>query len=250
VRRATTAHVPKLIDLIYRTYRYSYAHSEWYDENNFRKVIEDKRIIALIAETNAGAVIGSLIIHFDSPQLAELGSLMTDPNYRASKAVALLAKEYVHLLRDDTFKNTIFYVELVTTHAQSQRLVNLFKFAAVGLRLSVYDRARFIGINEATRQRESHVFSVLTTRLAGKSITGYAPPQHQKIIDKLLTNTGICLSWAAEASLAIGYSHESLSSRTYWVVLMLFQSSLPKPRKACEKSIGFSIKIICLVFSS
>ena len=90
VLRATKEHVPQLIDLIYRTYRYSYFFSALYDETNFREDIAEKRRIVLIAETGDKKTIGCGIIHFATPHFAELGSLMTDPSYRNSSAVALL----------------------------------------------------------------------------------------------------------------------------------------------------------------
>jgi len=196
--RATTAHVTQLIDLIYHTYRYSYPVNDLYDEQIFRKKIEDEHIIALIVETSEGAVIGNCMISFASSFVAEIGNLMTDPHYRTTVAVTLLVKKLLQLLRDNTFKNTLFYAKLVTTHTNSQRLMNVCKFAPVGLQLSLFDGVRFLGINENISQRESCVFAVLTTRFVGSNLTVYGPPEHQQIIDKLLTNTGISITWPSE----------------------------------------------------
>ena len=46
VRRAEGADAEQLIDLIYRTYRYSYAHDEFYDDKNLRDAIEQRKLIA------------------------------------------------------------------------------------------------------------------------------------------------------------------------------------------------------------
>lgn len=198
VKRATTAHVPKLIDLLYQTYRYSYPVSDLYDEKVFAKAIEDQDIVSIIVETGEGKIVGNCMLHFASPYMAEVGSLMTAPHYRATSATAILVKETLRVMRNSTFNDTLFYANLVTTHTNSQRLMQVGRLLPIGLLLSLCDCARFLGINEVTNQRESCVFVVLSTRLKGRNLTAYAPPEHQKIIDKLLTNIGMSITWPTE----------------------------------------------------
>ncbi len=212
VTRATTQHVPQLIDLIYRTYRYSYFFNALYDETNFSRDISEKKRIVLLAETGDKKIIGCGIIHFATPHFAELGSLMTDPAYRNSSAVALLIKETSRLFRDPAFKDTLFYSYFVTTHTYSQRLIDVLKMAPLSLRLSINEPFKFIGIKEEREQRESYIFAVLRTPLTGRNLTLHVPSEHSAIIAQLLHGVGIFADLKSETS--VGQSACTLFSKT------------------------------------
>lgn len=191
ITRATVRHIPQLIDLVYRTYRYSYGKNCFYDADSLKKAIEDEHIVVLVAEDGAGKVIGSVDVFFDSPQVAEVGGVMVDPRYRASAAIMLLARHSIRFFRGDMFKNTLLYGIAVTTHIYSQQLMKLYKFAPLGLRLSLFEHANFIGIATEQNYRESLLFGILTSNLAGREIRLYVPPKHKEMVNALFANTGI-----------------------------------------------------------
>jgi len=189
--RATNAHIPQMIDLVYRTYRYSYAKSYFYDQDSLQKALEEEKIVALLVENSEGNVVGNIAAFFDSPQLAEVGGIMIDPCYRSSMGMLLLIKESKRLFLGNTFKNIALYAKTVTTHTSSQQLMKLFKFTPMGLRLSVYNHAQFIGIDEERSHRESLVFAILTGNLTDRNIELQIPPEHKEISTMLFTNAGI-----------------------------------------------------------
>ncbi|WP_346356058.1 ATP-binding protein [Azotosporobacter soli] len=203
VRQATADDATQLIGLIYRTYRYSYLQAELYDDKALRTALEKRQLIALAALTGEGEMIGCGIIHFKEAHFAELGTLMTAPDYRTTSAVTLLVKELYRLLRDDSFKKVYFCANFVTTHTYSQRLMHTLKMVTMGLKLSVHERAKFIGINEEKGQRESYVFAVRKMEDSGRSQTFHAPQEHQEIIGRLLCNVGVSHNWgeAKDASM-------------------------------------------------
>ena len=57
IERANSSHVKSIIDLMYRTYRYSYAKSAFYYEDVLSKGIEDGSILSIIAVNNKGEVV-------------------------------------------------------------------------------------------------------------------------------------------------------------------------------------------------
>ena len=211
ITRATIAHVPQLIDLVYRTYRYSYAKDYFYNEDSLRKAIEDEHTVALVAQDNRG-IVGNISVFFDSPQVAEVGGVMIDPRYRSTAGLMLLVKESKRFFGGDTFKNTILYTKTVSTHTSTQQLMKLFKFVPMGLRLSVYSQARFIGISEERSYRESLVFAVLTTSVVDREIKLYMPSEHKEIITKLFANTGILVMLLSEELPAVFSQHTSMIS--------------------------------------
>lgn len=189
--RATTEHVPQLISLVYRTYRYSYAKDYFYNEESLQQALEEERVVALVAEDEAGTIVGNVAVFFDSPQVAEIGGVMIDPQYRSSMGMLLLVKESKKLFGRNSYKDTTFYAKTVTTHTYSQQLMSALKFAPLGLRLSVYNHARFIGIDEHQGHRESLVFAIMTANLADRATKLNIPAAHKEIIGEILDSAGI-----------------------------------------------------------
>lgn len=203
IARAASRHVPQLMDLVYRTYRYSYAKNYFYDEDSLQKAIEDEKIVALVAEEGDGRAIGCIIAFFDSPELAEIGGAMIDPKHRTGPGIMLLARQCKRLIQEEAFKNTLFYSRTVTSHTYSQQLNKLYKFAPLGLRLSVYEHAKFVGIATEQEYRESLLFGVLTSNLKGRELRLCVPPEHRQMVIDLFANTGIVAEISAEAVLAV-----------------------------------------------
>ncbi len=198
ITRAVSRHVPQLMDLVYRTYRYSYAKNYFYDEAGLQKAIEEEKLVALVAEDEEDKAVGCIIAFFDSPQLAEIGGAMIDPGHRSGPGIMLLARQCKRLIGEEAFKNTLFYSKTVTSHTYSQQLNKLYKFAPLGLRLSVYEHARFVGIATEQEYRESLLFGILTSNMKGRELQLYVPPEHQRMVTELFANTGIAAEISAE----------------------------------------------------
>ena len=209
--RATAEHVPQLINLVYRTYRYSYAKDYFYDDHSLQQALAEEKVIALVAENENGKIVGNVGIFFDSPQVAEIGGVMIDPQYRAGMGMLLLVKESKKLLGRSSYKDTTFYAKTVTTHTYSQQLMSALKFAPLGLRLSVYNHAKFIGIDEQQSHRESLVFAVHTTNLEDRIAILQVPAAHKEIISEIVDSTGMaatitCTTASPEAATVLTVS--------------------------------------------
>lgn len=191
ILRATAEHVPQLINLVYRTYRYSYAKDYFYNEQSLQQALEEERVVALLAEDESGNIVGNVAAFFESPQVAEIGGVMIDPQYRSSMGMLLLIKESKKLFGRNSYKDTVFFAKTVTTHTYSQQLMSALKFAPLGLRLSVYNHAKFVGIDEHQGHRESLVFAILTANLAGRTTVLHIPATHKEIIGEIFDSAGI-----------------------------------------------------------
>ena len=86
IRLSTEKDVAGIIDLVYKTYRYSYAKTFFYNDKELTRLIAEKKILSLVAVTESGKVIGHNAILLDSDRLGEAGMSMVDPNYRKSRA--------------------------------------------------------------------------------------------------------------------------------------------------------------------
>lgn len=184
VRRATEADVPGIINLVYNTYRYSYAKEMFYNDVTLAQMLREDKIVSVVAVTDSGEVVGHNAVLLDSPLLGEAGMAMVDPNYRKSKAFLSMALSTARLVKS-TFPQIMTYTKCVTSHPRSQAFVT--NFAPTMLQLSVYNHASFIGIKGDTNPRESLLYLVLNFCNDQTEKTIYAPKEHQDIIQQKLT---------------------------------------------------------------
>ena len=184
VRRATEADVPGIINLVYNTYRYSYAKEVFYNDIKLAKMIRENRILSIITVTESGQIVGHNAVLLDSPFLGEAGMAMVDPNYRKSKAflsmVLLTAREIKNL-----YPKILAYAKCVTSHPRSQAFVA--NFTSSLLQLSVYNQASFVGIKGEANPRETLIYSILNFCNDKTEKTLYVPQEHQEFIQQLLT---------------------------------------------------------------
>lgn len=178
VRRATVEDVPGIIDLVYNTYRYSYAKELIYNDVELTQMIEQERILSLIAVTESGRIIGHNAVILDSPQLGEAGIAMVDPGYRKSRAFLSLALQTAREVKNN-YPNLLVYAKCVTSHPRSQAFVA--SFVTTLFQLSVYAQASFVGLKGEANPRESLVYSVTAlSKQQPKQL--YVPAEHLDII--------------------------------------------------------------------
>lgn len=92
IRPTTYNDIPGVINLVYNTYRYSYAKPFAYDQNLFQEEITSGRLLSLVVVTPNGKIIGHQAVMLESPYLGEIGMAMVDPQYRKSRAFILLKR--------------------------------------------------------------------------------------------------------------------------------------------------------------
>ncbi len=203
VKRSTRDDVPGIINLVYNTYRYSYAKSFAYSPEKLSEAIEKGNIASLIAVTPTGKIIGHNAVLFESSELGEVGMAMVDPEYRRSRAFIQLVRTTREAVVEQ-YPAMVLYIKAVTSHKSSQAFMT--GFTPCLLELSVYQRADFVGSNGDMNPRESLIFAyaTITGRMQDKPM--YVPQEHYTLIKELLTAGGISIdvlicdsdTWAGE----------------------------------------------------
>jgi hypothetical protein len=186
VRNSKTDDIPGIINLVYNTYRYSYAKSFAYSKELFHEAIDTGKIFSMVVATADQKIIGHQAILFESPQLGEVGMAMVDPQYRKSRAFLLLARD-MKLEVKQKFPDTIMYIKAVTSHKSSQAFMVGTSISL--LELSVYNHASFVGMKAGHNPRESLIYGFVTfsTYLPLKPI--YIPEEHHEMVSSFFTGT-------------------------------------------------------------
>ena len=186
IRKSETDDIPGIINLVYNTYRYSYAKSFAYSKELFQEAIDTEKIFSMVVVTADQKIIGHQAILFESPQLGEVGMAMVDPHYRKSRAFLLLARD-MKLEVKQKYPDTIMYIKAVTSHKSSQAF--MVGTSICLLELSVYNHASFIGMNASHNPRESLIygFATYSTNLPLKPI--YIPEEHHAMVSSFFSGT-------------------------------------------------------------
>lgn len=193
VRTALIDDAPGIVELAYRTYRYSYTKGFFYYTDKLTSAIEQGKIISFVAVNLAGKIVGQMVIMLDTGKtnVSEIGAVMIQPEYRRSMGLLQLIKTVQRYVQEHPDVLPFCEVNLVTTHTLSQRVCGTFHFAPMALKLSVHGRAKFLGIEESdTSQRESLLHAV--RRVASLSpVRLYVSPRHADLTRSLFDNAAI-----------------------------------------------------------
>ena len=194
VLQADDSHVPGIVELAYRTYGYTYSKELFYFADPLRAALSDGRVISFIALNPAGKVVGQMAILYSglSPDVAEIGAVMVQPEYRRSMGLLQLIKSVIHHVKNMPGAPQIGESNLVTTHTLSQKVCSVFKFKPMALKLSVHDRANFLKLAEDDGQRESLLHAIVLTR-PSKPVPLFVPPRHAEITQRLFQQADIPL---------------------------------------------------------
>lgn len=194
VLQASDAHVPGIVELAYRTYGYTYSKELFYFADQLRAALADGRVISFIALNPADKVVGQMAILYSglSPDIAEVGAVMVQPEYRRSMGLLQLIKSVIHHVKHMPNSPLIGESNLVTTHTLSQKVCSVFKFKPMALKLSVHDRANFLKLAEEDGQRESLLHAIVLTR-PSKPVQLHVPPRHFEITQRLFRQADVPL---------------------------------------------------------
>jgi hypothetical protein len=190
VRHSETDDIPGIINLVYNTYRYSYAKSFAYSKELFQEAMDNGKIFSMVVATADQKIIGHQAILFESPQLGEVGMAMVDPAYRKSRAYLLLKRDMKEEVMQK-YPNVILYIKAVTSHKSSQAFMAGASISL--LELSVYNHASFVGMKAGHSPRESLIYGFVTfsPHLPLKPI--YIPEEHHEMVSSFFASTAISL---------------------------------------------------------
>ncbi len=197
IRRSTDADVPGIINLVYNTYRYSYAKSFAYNPELFREAILSGKLISLVVATGSGKIIGHNAIILESEELGEAGMAMVDPEYRRSRAFIQLARA----TREEVIRQypkIVVFIKAVTSHKSSQAFMS--GFTPCLLELSVYKHASFVGMQGEFNPRESLIYGFTSFFGILQPKTVFLPEEHFEMASSLFGEAGKELSFDTNSS--------------------------------------------------
>jgi hypothetical protein len=189
IRQSEKDDIPGIINLVYNTYRYSYAKSFAYSKELFSEAIDSGKVYSIVVASE-GKIIGHQAIIFESPQLGEIGMAMVDPLYRRSRAFLLLKRMTIDDLKQK-FPGIIIYIKAVTSHKSSQAFMTGFTICM--LELSIYNHASFVGMNSKFNPRESLVYAFGSFSEIAEQLPIYVPFEHQGIISSIFEGSGFSM---------------------------------------------------------
>lgn len=191
-RKAVPSDAAQLIHLAYKTYRYSYGISDYYDIEYLSSHIENGNYIIFVAENDIN-IIGAVSIKVNvlNRKSAELGAAMISPDYRKSTALLRLLKEIDNYHSLNPLNFDFFESVPVTTHTISQRALSkvAMGYKPFAVLLNITPGPNFINIDNRLGNRETLVLSYM---LCGKFKFNkiFVPVIHQNIVLYIIENTG------------------------------------------------------------
>lgn len=190
VRQATPEDAEGLIDLAFRTYRYSYD-ADYYSKQKLRQGMADGRYEITVAE-NEGRIAGAYTVKHPASGApwAEMGSAMVRPEYRTTRTLIYMIKAMGDYMAANPRDCDYFTSHMVTSHPRSQKALAKIQppFQPLFLFPNMVPHTDFIGISQGNVWRESLIwgFSILRPPAAR---TLYAPAARHGILRRLLDNT-------------------------------------------------------------
>ncbi len=190
---AAMEHVPGIVELAYRNYGYSYSKEEFYYVDQLREAIAENKVRSFVALNPEDRVVGNMAILYspDTREVAEIGAVMVQPEYRRSMGLIQLIKVVSNEIRGKVDSPTILEANLVTTHILSQKACGMFHFTPMALKLSVHGRAKFKSLAEsADEQRETLLHAIAVTRPV-KTLSFFLPECHVELVHRLFTHANL-----------------------------------------------------------
>lgn len=193
--QAGVEHVPGIVELVYRSYGYSYSKDVFYYPDQLRDAITGGYIRSIIALNPEGRVVGHMGVRCpqDGRDIVEICVMVVQPEYRRSNSAhQLFNLANQKILLSPGFA-TLAVTDLVTAHIATQKMASCYHFFPTALKLSVHGRARFAALSEDTKeQRESLLYAIYTIRPL-KSLRLFIPVRHEEITRRLFAHAGIPL---------------------------------------------------------
>lgn len=183
--RATPEMAAQIMELTYRTYRYSYTLSTFYYEDRLREALAREDIVSIVAMTEGGTIVGHFAVIFPphTRAMAEVGAAMIAPEYRNSPGLLRMIRKLQEEVDRRYLSGVLCFGKLITAHTLSQQLAGLFDLKPMGFRFSTHDRARFVNMDVST-QRETILYMVMNKSEAHRAKINI-PARHAPISGEL-----------------------------------------------------------------
>ncbi|MCL4502457.1 MAG: GNAT family N-acetyltransferase [Deltaproteobacteria bacterium] len=191
---------PRVAQLMYRVYGYSYSNEDFYYPDRLDHDLESGRHVGVVAVADTGEIVGHAGIERpDLGPLAELGQLAVAPNHRRHGLRKLMGDR----LQEEIGRLglTGLYGEAVTVHTYSQEASENRNLRACAIKLLDW-QAQFKRVDslhpgllrEAAAQRESMVLYFKYLQPPGP-VRVCAPSRHRGIMAKIYANLGISVDF-------------------------------------------------------
>ncbi len=179
-----------LVDLTYDTYRYSYPDDEFYHKSRLAKDIAEGKLICLLVESD-GVIVGNSTYSFskESPTYSCSGALMIRPEFRTTRAIIFLIREFCSFMAANPIGVDLFYANIVTAHKASQKVSEKGGSNPLALLLSIGTPADYRGLKVQIDQREHFLLcAMMTTPPTMDKL--YLPEKHHAIMSPMLNKFG------------------------------------------------------------
>jgi anti-sigma regulatory factor (Ser/Thr protein kinase) len=190
VRRLLSEDAIGVSQVLYRAYGYSYPDDYMYYPKRIINMNETGELTSVVALDEARSVVGHVsLVHHDRGSVAELDHAVVAPANRKGG----LLKRMTAILEEEAFSKSLqgIYVEAVTSHTFTQRVIEKFGYRECALFLGLLPASiRFKKISDSLSQREScAVYYKTVGAPLGSRI--YAPERHFEILRQIYLNLGI-----------------------------------------------------------
>ncbi|MCX8110713.1 MAG: ATP-binding protein [Syntrophorhabdaceae bacterium] len=179
--------------LFYRVYGYTYSIDEIYYPDRFRKLIEDGKILSVVAVDSKGEIIGHTGIKRDSAEaiIGESGIAATKPDFRGQG----IFTQMLNLLNEIATNQGIYglYGRRVTFHTLSQKTGNTCGYRDCDFNLCALPSDRIYKGIGSPKDRISVVYLYLPLVVHEKA-TIYPPGHHRAFIEAIYNNLSIEIS--------------------------------------------------------
>ncbi|MCL4501019.1 MAG: GNAT family N-acetyltransferase [Deltaproteobacteria bacterium] len=191
---------PRVAQLMYRVYGYSYSNEDFYYPDRLDHDLETGRHVGVVAVADTGEIVGHAGIERpDLGPLAELGQLAVAPAHRRHGLRKLMGDR----LQEEIGRLglTGLYGEAVTVHTYSQEASENRNLRACAIKLLDW-QAQFKRVDslhpgllrEAAGQRESMVLYFKYLQPPG-SARVCAPSRHRRMLSRIYENLGISVEF-------------------------------------------------------
>ncbi len=168
----------------YMSYGYTYTHESIYYPERIRQLNESGKLVSLVAVTAEGEIVGhiGLIADAHDSSIFEGGMAFVKPSFRGRGCLNRMMDAMI----DEAERRNLtgIYGLATATHKFSQKGIHKYGMFPTALILSKLMPAEYRGIEKASSERRSSVYSFRYLRKPQQTAV-YAPPRHREMMAKL-----------------------------------------------------------------
>ncbi|MGD9787884.1 MAG: GNAT family N-acetyltransferase [Sulfuricellaceae bacterium] len=199
---------------VYESYGYSYPYEHIYYPERVAILNANGELLSAVAVTAEGKITGHAALMIDpaTPTIAELGIVVTKPDFRGHGIASRLGEYLLQRARENQIETV--YTQAVTSHTFTQQFCHALGFRDCALLLGHAPASlKFRRIAENLPQRESLVLALLHIRPSPPPLI-YPPEKHRQMILDLYRNLGIVPHCAAPTKVPCREESTELAVRT------------------------------------